>query len=149
VPEYDIIATDPTFRSVPVQVKAINGGSWQFNMRHFVDIRLDGTRQILGDRVPLSGEIVCVMVVVSRYGADRFYVLPLITLQDLLIEHHRSFLERHGGVRPKKFDSFHAGLTEGDLLPFKDRWLAEFRDNQGLQVSGGDGGDAARQTGPV
>jgi hypothetical protein len=145
VPDYDIIATDPTFRSVPVQVKAINGGSWQFNIRHFVDIRVEGTRQIVGYRVPLSNEIVCVMVVVSRYGTDRFYVLPLITLQDLLVEHYRVYLERHGGVRPKKFDSFHVGVTERDLVPFKDRWLAEFRDQRGLQVNGG---ESTPQTGP-
>jgi hypothetical protein len=52
----------------------------------------------------------------------------------LLIEHHRSYLERHGGVRPKRFDSFHCAITEEELRPFKDAWIPEFRDRHGLAV---------------
>jgi hypothetical protein len=138
VPDYDIVATDSAFRSVPVQVKTVNGTSWQFDIRRFVDIRLDGTRQIVGEPVVLSNDISCVMLALSRYGADRFYVLPLTGLQELLITMHRKYLEKHNGVRPKKYDSFHAAINEKELAPYKDAWLAEFRDRRGLLVNGSD-----------
>jgi hypothetical protein len=138
VPDYDIVATDSAFHSVPVQVKTVNSASWQFDIRRFVDVRLDGTKQIVGDPVILSDDISCVMLALSRYGADRFYVLSLNRLQELLITMHRTYLEKHGGVRPKKYDSFHAAISEKELAPYKDAWLAEFRDRRGLLVNRSD-----------
>jgi hypothetical protein len=104
IPDYDIIATDSAFRSVPVQVKTINGTSWQFDIRRFVDVRLDGQKQVIGQPVPVADNIVCVMLALSReYGKDRFYVLSLKALQELLIAGHQSYLEKHGGVRPARW----------------------------------------------
>ena len=135
VPDYDIIATDLEFKSVPVQVKAITGGSWQFDIRRFAEVALDGQKQVVGQPMPLSDEIVCVMVALAQYGSDRFYVLPLKKLQDLLISGHQKYLEKHGGIRPKKYDSFHTAIREEQLTPFKDGWLLEFRDKRGLRVN--------------
>lgn len=134
VPDYDIIATDSAFRSVPVQVKTTNSTSWQFDIRTFVKIELDGKKQVIGSAVALSDSIVCVMLALSRYGKDRFFILSLKALQDLLIEHHRKYLEKHGGVRPKKYDSFHCAIRQEDLVRFENAWVPEFRDNRGLSV---------------
>jgi hypothetical protein len=135
IPDYDIIATDSAFRSVPVQVKTINGTSWQFDIRRFVDVRLDGQKQVIGQPVPVADNIVCVMLALSReYGKDRFYVLSLKALQELLVAGHRSYLEKHGGVRPARFDSFHCAIKEQQLAAFKDAWIPEFHDKQGLSV---------------
>jgi hypothetical protein len=134
VPDYDIIATDSAFKSVPVQVKAVTGSSWQFDIRRFVEVALQGQKQVVGQPVPLSREIVCVMVALSKNGSDRFYVLPLKKLQGLLISGHRKYLDKNGGIRPKKYDSFHTAISEQKLAPFKDGWLSEFRDKRGLRV---------------
>jgi hypothetical protein len=135
VPEYDIIATDSEFRSIPVQVKASNSSSWQFDNRHFVAVRLDGKRQVLGRPVPLPDNLVCVFVALSpQYGGDQFYVISLKALQKLVITGYRKYLKRFGGVRPKKFDSFHEAISEKDLTPFKDAWISEFRDRQRLII---------------
>ena len=135
VPDYDIIATDSAFHSVPVQVKTPNGTSWQFSdMRRFADVRLDGKKQVIGCPIALSDNIVCVMLALSQYGKDRFYVLSLKTLQEILIKIHRNVLEKHGGVRPKKFDSFHCAIKQEDLAPFENAWIPEFRDKRGLSV---------------
>jgi hypothetical protein len=134
VPEYDIIATDSKFRSVPVQVKTTNGSSWQFDIRDFVDVQLDGKKQVIGLPVNLSVNIVWVFVALSRDGNDRFYVVSLKTLQEMLINGHRNYLARFDGVRPKKFDSFHGAIKQEELTPFKNAWISEFRDKQGLSV---------------
>jgi hypothetical protein len=134
VPDYDIIATDSKFASVPVQVKAITGTSWQFDLRRFISISLEGKKQIVGKALPMPRDIVCVLVVLSRYGSDRFYVLSLTTLQELLRDGHGRYLAKHGGVRPKRHDSFHCAIGERDLGEFRDKWISEFRDKHGLCI---------------
>ena len=48
VPHYDIIASNATGRHQAIQVKAILGHSWQFDIRTFVDVQLEGKSQIMG-----------------------------------------------------------------------------------------------------
>lgn len=122
VPDYDIVASDECFRSVLVQVKAITGTSWQFDIRRFVGVSLDEQRQVVGPPVEIPRDIVCVMVALSKYGEDRFYVLEWRSLRDLMIREHKAYLEKHGGVRPKKFDSFHAAISEKHLREHQDEW---------------------------
>jgi hypothetical protein len=135
VPDYDIIATDSAFRSVPVQVKTTNGTSWQFDICDFVEVEMEGKKQVVGRAKSLPDGIVCVMLALSKeYGKDRFYVLSLKALQDLLIQHHRKYLEKHGGIRPKKPDSSHCAIRQEALAQFENAWVPEFRDNPGLSV---------------
>jgi hypothetical protein len=124
VPDFDIIATDFKGDSCPVQVKAARRGSWQFSINKFVDITLDGKRQIVGKKKPLAvPHLVSVFVIVEeQYGDDRFYVLEWSTLQDLLITHHKRMLDSYGGIRPRKPDSFHCAIGENELEAHKDNW---------------------------
>ena len=126
VPDYDIVATDASGATVLVQVKAVRGSTWQFDIRRFAKMTLEGKKQVIEDPLSLQSNIVCVLVALSEYGRDHFYVLRLGELQELLISGHQQYLDRHGGVRPKKFDSFHVGIRESDLARFKDRWAQEF-----------------------
>jgi hypothetical protein len=38
VPDFDIIATDERFETIPIQVKTIWGGSWQLDASKFIKI---------------------------------------------------------------------------------------------------------------
>lgn len=126
VPDYDIVATDTEFRTVLVQVKAISGTSWQFDFRRFAEVALEGKRQIFLRPVKLKREIVCVMVALKDYGTDHFYILRWTDLQKAVIKRHRDFLDKHDGIRPKKFDSFHCAIDESALLKFRDNWSLVF-----------------------
>jgi hypothetical protein len=42
VPDFDLVAVGPSGKAVPIQVKAINGGSWQFDAKRFLVIEFDG-----------------------------------------------------------------------------------------------------------
>jgi len=111
VPHYDIIALDASGRHRAIQVKAIRGGAWQFDCRTFVDIRLEGEKQIVGQptQVPYP-DLVCVFVRLLGQGADEFYVLTWSDLQKIIIAGYCRNLEGHGGVRPRKHDSFHGAI---------------------------------------
>jgi hypothetical protein len=122
VPDYDIVATDAQFRSILIQVKAINGSSWQLDIRRFVNVALDGNKQVLGAQVVAPRKVICVMVAISQYGSDRFYILEWSTLQDILVRDYQAYLTLKNGVRPKKFDSYHTAINEAQLASHKDDW---------------------------
>ena len=113
VPAYDIVATGGRGQTALVQVKAIAGPSWQFDIRTFVDVRCTAGAQTMGQpTTPPAGDLICVFVRLHTYGADRFYVLRWPELQRVLINGYRGYLKRHGGRRPRRADSFHTALRE-------------------------------------
>lgn len=124
VPHYDIIASDEKGRHVSVQVKAGRGASWQFgDIRHFFNITFKGKRQVVGKpRTCPVRRLVVTFVQIEEDGQDRFYILTWEQLRGLLIKGHKAYLKKHNGVRPVRWDSFHAALTESALRPYRDKW---------------------------
>lgn len=124
VPHYDIIASNEDGKHVSVQVKASRGPSWQFgDITHFCNISFKGKRQIVENtkRCPVQ-RLVVVFVMIGSDGADRYYILTWQTLRDLVVKGHKDYLARHGGVRPQRWDSLHAAISEKTLKPYKDKW---------------------------
>ena len=124
VPHYDIIASDDVGHHVSVQVKASKSGSWQFaNITNFCEITFSGKCQIVGKGKPTPiKRLVFVFVSIAADGNDRFFVLTWRQLRDVLIHQHKAYLKKHNGERPKRWDSYHAGLVESSLSPYRDRW---------------------------
>lgn len=124
VPHYDIIASDERGRHVSVQVKASRGPSWQFaKITQYCDITFQGKRQVVGNKKPCPVErLVIVFVRIDEDGNDKFYILEWNSLRDLLVENHKSYLAKHDGKRPKKWDSLHCAISEKELLPYEDKW---------------------------
>jgi hypothetical protein len=124
VPHYDIIASDEYGRHVSGQVKASRGTSWQFgNITEYCDITFDGKRQVVGKakRCPVQ-RLVVTFVKIDEGGSDRFYILTWQRLRDLLVKHHKAYLEKHGGIRPRRWDSLHCAILEQSLCPYQDKW---------------------------
>lgn len=124
VPHYDIIASDEFGRHVSVQVKASRTRSWQFaNISHYCHITFKGECQIVGDSKPCPvHRLIMTFVAVEDDGNDRFYILTWDCFRDLLVSHHKKYLAKHDGIRPKKWDSLHCAITEDVLSPYRDRW---------------------------
>jgi hypothetical protein len=74
VPDFDVLAVDENGRSLPIQVKTIRGGDWQFSADKFVEIRFDDKRQIVGSKIDSKiPRLLFVMVVAAAdYGKDEF-----------------------------------------------------------------------------
>ena len=124
VPHYDIIASDEAGRHVSVQVKASRRGSWQFgDISRYFEITFDGKRQVIGTAKPTPVKrLVVVFVKIEEDGNDRFYILTWVRLRDLLVKHHKAYLGKHDGVRPKRWDSLHIAISESALQPYLDNW---------------------------
>ncbi|MFZ1934646.1 MAG: hypothetical protein WCB27_04425 [Thermoguttaceae bacterium] len=124
VPHYDILATDRDGHAFAIQVKASNGGGWQFDIQRFVEVRQEGERQLLGSetKVPYP-ELICVFVFAgSKYGEDQFFILTWCDLQQVLVSEYRWYLDHHNGVRPKRHDSYHTVLRPNSIEKFRDNW---------------------------
>ena len=124
VPDYDIVAVSEGGKSALIQVKAIRGGSWQFsNARVFLDIKQEGKKQVPGKcTTPKYPNLICVFVLLESYGKDRFFVIKWVDLQKLVADHYRSNIKRLGGIRPRKYDSYHEGLRPNDLVEYEGNW---------------------------
>ena len=108
-----------------VQVKAINGPAWQFDIRKFLDVQMDedGKRQILGapQQEPFP-ELMRVLVVLKKTGQDRFFILEWKELQNLLVRAYTEYLSKHNFVRSRAPGSFHTALAISDVEPFENEW---------------------------
>jgi hypothetical protein len=126
VPDYDIIAVDDCGGHVVVQVKAIAGASWQFNAKNFADIEMQGQQQIVRcERKEPYPNLVCVLVQLARADSgalDRFYVLPWRDLCRVMVEGHKQYLAKHGGIRPRSPESMHQQLHPSQIEAWEGKW---------------------------
>jgi hypothetical protein len=123
VPDFDIIATNEAFETIPIQVKTIRQGAWQLDAKKYLNIAIDNGVQKIIDKLNLSNpNMVCVFVKLISQGNDEFYIFRLVDLQEIIFEFHSQYLEKHGGRRPKNENSTHTGVNPNLLERFKNNW---------------------------
>lgn len=123
VPDFDIVAADSNGSSIPIQVKTIRGGAWQFSADKFIEIKFEGNRQIPGTKIaPRIPHLLCVLVLATEYGKDRFYILEWEQLRDVAVSKYCAWLTTKGGIRPKRYDSLHCSVLPEHLTEFENRW---------------------------
>ena len=73
VPDYDIVATGSRGQTALVQVKAIAGPSWQFDIRTFTDVRYTAGAQTMGQPTtpPAGARRWCAVTSVRRGPGHR------------------------------------------------------------------------------
>lgn len=117
VPHIDILAFANGI-AAPIQVKAINGASWQFDVRSFLDVApTEKGQEINGLNKDLDRKIICVFVAVGKnIGEDVFYIFRLGWLQDYF---HSNYAGRQP---PKNTKSFHCAIWKRDLEQHLGKW---------------------------
>lgn len=123
VPDYDIIASDGQGQVRHVQVKAIRSAGWQLAIDRFVEISMEGDRQVMGALrpSPVPG-LVFVFVRLKATGRDRFFIVRWEELTEILVADYAEYLKKHGGVRPRNPKSRHCSLSIRSMTPFESRW---------------------------
>ena len=123
VPDFDIIASDAKGHSIPIQVKTIRGGDWQFSIDKFVEVRFEGKKQILGTNVvPRIPRLLYILVLATEYGKDRFYILEWEQLRDILVSSYSANLDAKNGVKPRNYKSLHCHVRPKQLTDFEGQW---------------------------
>ncbi|MDR6302557.1 hypothetical protein GGQ85_000233 [Nitrobacter vulgaris] len=86
VPMFDLLVANERGYAVPIQVKAINGPSWQFTATSFLDIDfMDGEQKVRGPRTLLNPDLLCVYVLIKPDEKDDFFVFLLKDLQSMCV----------------------------------------------------------------
>ena len=124
VPEFDLVVANGAGLSTMVQVKAINGQSWQFgNASTFINIELIGNKQVVrGKKKTSNPKLVCIFVLLREIEADEFYVFRLKDLQTVIEKQYTKNLKHHSGVRPKNPKSMHCAVWPKELAKYRDKW---------------------------
>jgi hypothetical protein len=108
-------------RSIPIKVKTIRHGAWQFTASNLMDITIspDGVQTVRGRKPPPDPNLVCILV---KLDEDAFFVLTLGELYGVICTQYERWLADHDGRRPIKPDSMHCAAYREELIPWQDNW---------------------------
>jgi len=119
VPNFDLLVANEAGFAIPVQVKAINGGSWQFNATRFLDIEIkNGKQKVLGPKSTSNPSLVFVLVLLGGAGKDEFFTLTFKDLQNYFASTYKR------GKRPKNPQSTHCAIQPKDIQKKFTNWNA-------------------------
>jgi hypothetical protein len=127
VPDFDVLASDLSGHSLPIQVKTINGGSWQFDAKKFLEIDPPGKgsewQVVKGEKKLHNPDLVCIFILLNPDERDEFYILPLSELQKQCV---KTYLKKSNGKsfpqevrRLKNRKSTHCAVTPDDMKKCK------------------------------
>jgi len=117
VPDFDLLIADGEGHSTPVQVKAINGGSWQFSISKFLDVEIvDDVQFVKGKHKLAYPNLVCVFVQLADDEKDDFFIFQLKDLQEYFSKSYK------GGRRSKNPQSLHCAILPKDLEQYRNNW---------------------------
>lgn len=117
VPDFDLLIASDEGYSIPIQVKAINGGSWQFNIQKFLEIEIiDGIQYVRGKQRLRNPNLVCIFVLLAADEKDVFYIFQLKDLQEYFSRSYK------GGRRARNPESLHCAILPKDLELFRNNW---------------------------
>ncbi len=127
VPDYDVIATDEWLTAVPVQVKTVLGGSWQFDGGKLLEIDYDpgtGRQTVRGLRDTTNKDLIYVFVCLGDglETRDRYFLCTKAQFLRVVLKHYKAYLQEKGGRRPRSPQSTHVGLRVEHLAEFEGRW---------------------------
>jgi len=123
VPDFDIIATNEAFETIPIQVKTIREWSWQLDANKLLNIAIENGVQRIIDKLNFpNSNMVCIFVKLISQGNDEFYIFRLVDLPEVIFKSHSQYLKKHGGKRPKNPRSFHTAVNPKMLERFKNNW---------------------------
>lgn len=125
VPDFDLVAVAQSGRAVPIQVKAIRGGSWQFDARTFLQIEQDGDIQRVVALQRLSNpSLWCIFVSLrpSEDDRDRFFIFRWRHLQKICADSYGTVVRR-----PRNPQSTHYAIWPKGLSRFEERWAPFLR----------------------
>jgi len=117
VPHFDLLVANEAGFSIPVQVRAINGGSWQFDATTLLNIEIkNGRQKVLGPKLTANPGLVCILVYLRGAGKDEFITTRFRDLQDYFASTYK------GGRRKKNPESTHCVIQLKDIRKKFKNW---------------------------
>jgi hypothetical protein len=123
VPSFDVLAINEKLKPIPIQVKTITRGSWQFDGKTFLEISIsNGTQKVKGKISLPNPDLICVFVRLKGQNQDEFYICRMRDLQEIIYRNYTTWLDKNKGRRPKNPNSTHCTVSPDDLKDYKNKW---------------------------
>ena len=129
VPAFDVLAANEAGRVIRIQVKATRGDNWPSDAREWMDIELEGRKQVVRQLRKLSNpDLIYVCVAIAsdtdqKQGRqDRFFILRASDLQQRCHQGYSRWMEKHEWVRPRNPASFDNRYGVADIAQFENNW---------------------------
>jgi len=128
VPGFDVTAVNAkTLNSFPIQVKTSNSGAlFRSIITKWAKLEIcKDRRQKITDLLPLNHpNIIWVIVSIKNndIAAARYFVCTEKEIQQRIVNHYKSYLDKHDSKRPRNYKSTQVMLTEKDLIDLEDNW---------------------------
>lgn len=129
VPLFDVLASDDTGRIVRIQVKATRSDNWPTDARSWMEISLDGNRQVYrGVRALPDPSLIYVCVAIADDKArdhgqpDRFFILRAADLQRICVDGYSRWMDGRGWARPRNPESYDCRYGIPDLTAYENNW---------------------------
>ena len=123
VPIFDVIAINEKLETIPIQLKTIAGGSWQFDAKTFLEISISNGTQTVKEKTSLPNpDLIYVFVRLRGQNQDEFYICGMTDLQDIIYRNYTGWLAKKKGKRPRNPKSTHCAVSPDDLKHYKNKW---------------------------
>jgi len=126
VPTFDVLATDESCRTVPIQVKASRSNNWPSQATRWMQIELDpatGRQNYSGPLNLATPDLIWVCVAIAAPGSrDRFFVLTEADIQHACVTGYTTWMETKGWKRPRNAASLDCRWSILDIQKFEDNW---------------------------
>lgn len=127
VPTFDVLATNESCHTVPIQVKASRSDNWPSIATRWMRIdfeRVSGKQTYKGPVKLPTPDLVWVCVAIAKPSdRDRFFILTEADVQRICITRYKEFMKKRGWKRPRKPASLDCRWWIVDLEnKFEDNW---------------------------
>jgi hypothetical protein len=126
VPTFDVLATDDSCRTVPIQIKASRSDNWPSQATRWMQIQLDhatGRQNYSGPTKLATPDLIWVCVAIAAPGSrDRFFVLTEADIQRVCIAGYTGWMESKEWKRPRNPASFDCRWSISNIQKFEDNW---------------------------
>jgi hypothetical protein len=123
VPDFDVLAINEKLETIPIQVKTITKGAWQFDAKTFLEISISNGTQKVERKISLPNpDLICIFVRLKEQNRDEFYIFRMKDLQEIIYEKYSKWLCKKKGKRPRKPSSTHCTVYPDDLKDYKNKW---------------------------
>jgi len=128
VPEFDLIVTSDTLKSLPIQVKSSRSENWPTRANLWIDIEIDDVnkKQIDKGNVNIANpELIYICVALAQPDVnmyDRFFILKKKDLQVICANNYREWMNTINWKRPRNYKSLDNRYYMKNLAPYENNW---------------------------
>ena len=126
VPDYDIIVSNESLKTLPIQVKTSRSKTWPSRADEWLDIEIDHANQKQvnkGLKEISNPDLIYICIALgSKHGEDRYFVCRKRDIRNACVKSYKEWMDPKDWKRPRNYQSLDNRYRVEDLEAFEDNW---------------------------